>query len=100
MKGDVLDFSIQTGSGLISAEDGKRYSFAGAEWKGAKPPVFGMKVDFGIQGEKAVALVWSPLLELLVLSTERFHWNIRDFTAARTKKLLVVFAAVLHTNGA
>lgn len=46
MKGKILDFSIQTNTGIISAEDGKRYSFVGTEWKEQAVPVRGNSVDF------------------------------------------------------
>ena len=56
MKGQILDFNIQSSSGLISAEDGKRYSFAASEWKDAKLPNKGMRVDFDISDGKATAV--------------------------------------------
>ena len=31
MKGQILDFSIQNGGGLINGEDGKRYPFKSEE---------------------------------------------------------------------
>ena len=46
MKGTILDFTIQTNTGIISGDDGRRYSFAGAEWKDTAHPVKGMVVDF------------------------------------------------------
>ncbi len=46
MKGQILDFSIQTNSGVISGEDGKRYEFTGADWRETSPPQRGMQVDF------------------------------------------------------
>lgn len=48
MKGQILDFSIQNGGGLITAENGKRYSFKSEEWKEPNIPMRGMKVDFDI----------------------------------------------------
>ena len=48
MKGQILDFSIQTNTGYISGDDGKRYHFSGQEWKDNKAPVKGGKVDFDI----------------------------------------------------
>jgi len=56
MRGNILDFNIQTGFGLISGDDGKRYSFVGAEWKDTKLPVRGMKVDFDVQEGNAIAI--------------------------------------------
>ena len=56
MKGKVLDYSIQTNSGDISGDDGNRYSFAGAEWKGEALPSRGVYVDFAIQDDRAVLI--------------------------------------------
>ena len=49
MKGQVLEFSIQTNSGIISGEDGHRYTFTGAEWKESRPPNAGAYVDFATE---------------------------------------------------
>lgn len=48
MQGQVLDYSIQTNTGVISANDGKRYKFAGSEWQVATTPKRGMVVDFDV----------------------------------------------------
>ena len=49
MKGKILDFSIQSNTGAISGEDGERYNFNGADWKGDSSPTRGMSVDFSIE---------------------------------------------------
>lgn len=46
MQGNVLDFSVQTNTGLISGQDGRRYSFTGQEWKESELPKRGLLVDF------------------------------------------------------
>lgn len=51
MKGRILDFSIQTNTGIITGEDHKRYSFVGSEWKETQAPVRGYEVDFEINAE-------------------------------------------------
>jgi TM2 domain-containing membrane protein YozV len=56
MNGQVLDFSIQKNLGLISGSDGKRYVFAGGEWRGNEPPKRGMEVDFDSKGEQAIGV--------------------------------------------
>ena len=56
MKGTILDFTIQTNAGIISGDDGKRYSFAGAEWKDTAHPVKGMVVDFEPQDNQAASI--------------------------------------------
>ena len=53
MKGQILDFSIQTNAGVISGEDGKRYEFTGADWREAAPPQRGMSIDFEAQKNQA-----------------------------------------------
>ena len=68
MKGRVLDFSIQTNSGVISADDGSRYSFTGDNWNLATPPRTGTRVDFnpvdgvatGIYTDTGVSAIGSP----------------------------------------
>ncbi len=49
MKGRVLEFSIQANTGIISGDDGHRYTFAGAEWKESNPPTAGAYVDFATE---------------------------------------------------
>lgn len=48
MKGTLLDFNIQLNEGVISGEDGKRYSFFGSEWKEHVSPARGQQVDFAV----------------------------------------------------
>jgi len=56
MQGKILDFSIQNSSGIISADDGKRYNFSTSEWKSDKSPNNGQIVDFSIDGENAIGI--------------------------------------------
>lgn len=56
MKGQLLEYSIQSNAGVISGADGSRYTFAGAEWRGNVTPSRGMSVDFDVQDGKAVAV--------------------------------------------
>lgn len=50
MKGQVLDFSVQTNSGIISGNDNQRYQFNGAEWRDQRLPARGISVDFDTDG--------------------------------------------------
>ena len=50
MKGQVLDFSVQTNTGIISGDDQKRYHFNGAEWRDQRIPARGISVDFDVDG--------------------------------------------------
>jgi TM2 domain-containing membrane protein YozV len=56
MKGRILDFSVQKGSGEISGDDGYRYTFMGSQWRGGAVPASGTGVDFQIEGTEAVAV--------------------------------------------
>ncbi len=57
MRGKVLDYSIQTGAGVISADDGQRYSFLASEWKTqATHPAKNIEVDFAIQENSATGI--------------------------------------------
>lgn len=74
MQGKILDFSIQSGAGLITGEDNKRYAFTGSEWKEQQLPTRGMDVDFEIneQGHATgiyVAMV-KPVPSLSASGTE------------------------------
>lgn len=46
MKGKILGYNAADGTGAISADDGARYRLAQADWRGERPPVAGMAVDF------------------------------------------------------
>lgn len=61
MKGQILDFSIQNGGGLISGEDGKRYPFKSEEWKEQGIPTRGMKVDFDVDETGQAVALYKPL---------------------------------------
>src|SRR5574344_1902073 len=53
MKGKVLDYNIQESKGIISGDDGKRYSFSNSEWKVNISPKSNQIVDFEIDGQNA-----------------------------------------------
>ncbi|ASG65361.1 TM2 domain-containing protein [Idiomarina piscisalsi] len=56
MKGTVLDFDEGNRNGIISGEDGNRYTLDISEWKGTQLPKAGTKVDFAVTGDKAEAV--------------------------------------------
>lgn len=56
MKGYVLDYSVQAGVGVITADDGNRYEFAGTEWRDSSFPIRGSRVDFDVRDGVAVAV--------------------------------------------
>ncbi len=57
MQGTILNYDPRTGTGLISAEDGKRYNFEGTSVEGDIGKVrAGSKVDFQPDGENGTAI--------------------------------------------
>jgi|GEM_PF-1062275 len=57
VKGTILDFAVQTNTGIISGDDNQRYVFQGIEWKeNGKFPMKGMRVDFTPQSEIATSI--------------------------------------------
>lgn len=61
MKGQILDYSVQTNSGIISGDDQNRYEFTGAEWRGQNSPKRGDHVDFDISPEGQAVQVFNAL---------------------------------------
>lgn len=59
MRGQVLSYSPETGEGLISGQDGKRYAFKGTEYRG---PVLGIRagqdVDFEAHDDGSATAVF------------------------------------------
>lgn len=53
MQGTVLSYSDNEGKGLISGDDGERYSFTRADLQQLKPVEAGMRVDFRKDDETA-----------------------------------------------
>lgn len=55
MKGKILDYNLQKGSGIISGDDGKRYDFVNAQWKSSTThPNKDLHVDFTISETQAI----------------------------------------------
>ena len=59
--GYILHYSVQTGAGIISGDDGARYSFAGRDWLDREPPTRGDRVEFtALQDQAANVQVITP----------------------------------------
>ncbi|SDY74883.1 DUF805 domain-containing protein [Acinetobacter kyonggiensis] len=61
MKGNILDFSIHTNTGIISGDDQNRYNFTGAEWRGQRPPARGDRVDFDVDNTGNAIQIFTAL---------------------------------------
>ena len=54
MQGQILYYWPQNNEGVISADDGNRYTFFGTDWKDPMvAPAAGLRVDFELVGETA-----------------------------------------------
>ena len=61
MFGYILHYSVQTGTGVISGDDGSRYRFAGRDWLDREPPTRGDRVEFtALQDQAANIVVVTP----------------------------------------
>ncbi|EJM74309.1 TM2 domain-containing protein [Pseudomonas sp. GM55] len=56
MKGKVLEFDSTSRSGVISGDDGNRYTFSVAQWKSTILPKAGSRVDFSANNGAAEAI--------------------------------------------
>lgn len=60
MRGTVLSFSIQSNQGFVSGDDGKRYNFLGSDWNLNNTPIQGVRVDFDVDGNRAISMYEDP----------------------------------------
>lgn len=56
MYGYVLSYSVQTGEGAISGDDGQRYSFTGRDWMGSEVPRQGARIEFTPTDDRAASV--------------------------------------------
>lgn len=56
MRGQILSYSPETGEGIISGQDGKRYTFRGTEYRGNVLAIrLGSEVDFDLREDGSAA---------------------------------------------
>jgi TM2 domain-containing membrane protein YozV len=60
MRGQVLGVDARTGDGMVSGEDGRRYSFRPADWADRGEPAIGMYVDFETEQNRALSIFPVP----------------------------------------
>lgn len=56
MKGKILDYNIQESKGIISGDDGQRYSFENKDWKASELPKVNQIVDFEVDELNALEI--------------------------------------------
>lgn len=66
MKGKILDYNFQESKGVISGDDGNRYSFENSQWKADSSPKVNQTVDFVADGDiaKDIYLVKTQINDL------------------------------------
>lgn len=60
MRGQVLGVDTRTGDGIVSGDDGRRYSFTPADWAHRGEPAIGMQVDFEAADNRALTIFPVP----------------------------------------
>jgi TM2 domain-containing membrane protein YozV len=60
MRGHVLGVDTRTGDGMITGEDGKRYSFRPPDWAHRGEPAIGLYVDFEATESRALSIFPVP----------------------------------------
>ena len=60
MRGQVLGVDRTSGDGQISGEDGHRYTFRPDDWSDARGPAVGARIDFAIEGTRALRIFRLP----------------------------------------
>ena len=72
MRGQIMDYNLQKGQGLISGDDGNRYTFDVSQWKQDTMPTRGRKVDF--EASDGVALQIYTLASSGLGAGEKNKW--------------------------
>lgn len=60
MRGQVLGVDSRTGDGIVTGEDGRRYSFKPLDWAARGEPAIGMQVDFETHESRALSIFPVP----------------------------------------
>lgn len=60
MRGHILGVDTRTGDGMITGEDGRRYSFRPADWAHRGEPAVGLYVDFEASESRALSIFPVP----------------------------------------
>jgi len=60
MRGQVLGVDTRTGDGIVTGDDGRRYSFRPEDWAHRGEPAIGMIVDFETADNRALSIFPVP----------------------------------------
>ncbi len=75
MKGKILDYNIQESKGVISGDDGQRYSFENKDWKASELPKVNQIVDFEVDELNAleIYLVKQSSYNLIIQKLKQYY---------------------------
>ena len=75
MKGKILDYNIQESKGVISGDDGRRYSFENKDWKASELPKVNQIVDFEVDELNAleIYLVKQSSYNLIIQKLKQYY---------------------------
>ena len=81
MKGKILDYNIQESKGVISGDDGQRYSFENKDWKASELPKVNQIVDFEVDELNAleIYLVKQSSYNLIIIIQKLEQYYIIQF---------------------
>lgn len=71
MYGIILGYSFSDGKGVITTDEGQRFTFIAAEWKEAVAPERGMRVDFDSQQPNEAFSIYLAITEYSNLSVSQ-----------------------------
>ncbi|MEO7177288.1 MAG: TM2 domain-containing protein [Allosphingosinicella sp.] len=60
MRGQVLGVDTRSGDGIVTGDDGRRYSFKPLDWAARGEPAVGMEVDFETHESRAMSIFPVP----------------------------------------
>lgn len=69
MRGQVLGVDTRTGDGIVTGDDGRRYSFKPLDWAARGEPAVGMEVDFETHESRALSIFPVPGTPSLVAAS-------------------------------
>ncbi|HRH20145.1 MAG TPA: TM2 domain-containing protein [Brevundimonas sp.] len=93
MRGKVLSYQDLEGTGIISGDDGKRYSFVRGDLQdGVRTVRVGADVDFQIDGEKAAAIY---VMGSGSAAADSLNEAVESFSSGEKNKVVAGILAIL-----
>lgn len=97
MRGQILGVDRRTGDGLVSGDDGRRYTFRPDDWAALGEPAIGIYVDFDPEQSRARGLVPAP--RPAMPAADRIAPVARPLANDRNKYIAAILAFLFGTLG-